>query len=150
MVILLMLVGGSPGSTAGGMKTPTIAVLFAMSFSVFRKNQNPHLFKRRISEEAMRNAATLLVMYVTLFVGGGMIISSIEGIPLMKALFETASAVATVGLSMGATPELGLISRGILVVLMFIGRVGGLTLIFATVAEQRVDSRYPQEKITVG
>lgn len=79
-----------------------------------------------------------------------MIISSIEGIPLMKALFETASAVATVGLSMGATPELGLISRGILVVLMFIGRVGGLTLIFATVAEQRVDSRYPQEKITVG
>ena len=150
MVILLMLVGGSPGSTAGGMKTTTIAVLFAMTFSVFRKNQNPHLFKRRISEEAMRNAATLLVMYVTLFVGGGMIISSIEGIPLMKALFETASAVATVGLSMGATPELGLISRGILVVLMFIGRVGGLTLIFATVAEQRVDSRYPQEKITVG
>ena len=82
---------------------------------------------------------------------GGIVISEIEELPLMPCLFETASAIGTVGLSLGITPTLGLISRAILIVLMFFERVGGLTIIFATVsAVNRNISKKPQEKITVG
>lgn len=151
MMILLMIIGGSPGSTAGGMKTTTIAVLFSSALSVFRKKEHTHFFNRRIPEDTVRNAATILLMYLILFLSGGMIISYIENIPLIAALFETASAIGTVGLSLGITPELGLISRLILIALMFYGRVGGLTLIFAALSEKTsTGSKYPQEKITVG
>jgi len=80
-----------------------------------------------------------------------MIISYIEDVPLISALFETSSAIGTVGLSLGLTPTLGMVSRLILILLMFFGRVGGLTLIFAALSERNsYGSRYPQEKITVG
>jgi trk system potassium uptake protein len=151
LMIMLMLTGGSPGSTAGGMKTTTLAVLVSSALSVFRKKEHIHFFKRRIPDNTIRNAATIFLMYVTLFLVGGMMISSIENIPLITALFETASAIGTVGLSLGITPELGIISHMILIFLMFFGRVGGLTLIFATISEKTSNgSKYPQEKITVG
>jgi trk system potassium uptake protein TrkH len=151
LMLVLMLVGGSPGSTAGGMKTTTIAVLFSMAFSVFRKKEQCHLFGRRINDDTVRNAATILLMYVALFLGGAMVISGVEAVPLLAALFETASAIGTVGLSLGITPQLGLVSRTILMALMFFGRVGGLTLIFAALSEKKATgSKYPQEKITVG
>ena len=147
----LMLTGGSPGSTAGGMKTTTLAVLVSSALSVFRKKEHTQFFKRRIPDNTIRNAATIFLMYVTLFLVGGMMISGIEDIPLITALFETASAIGTVGLSLGITPELGIISHMILIFLMFFGRVGGLTLIFAAISEKTSNgSKYPQEKITVG
>lgn len=100
---------------------------------------------------ALRNAATIMLMYIVLFLSGGMIISRTENIGLVPALFETASAIGTVGLSLGVTPELGIFSQMILICLMFFGRVGGLTLIFAATSEKRTAvSKYPQEKITVG
>ena len=151
LMIMLMLTGGSPGSTAGGMKTTTLAVLVSSALSVFRKKEHTHFFKRRISDNTIRNAATIFLMYVTLFLVGGMIISGIENIPLITALFETASAIGTVGLSLGITSELGIVSHMILICLMFLGRVGGLTLIFAAMAKTGTNpSKYPQEKITVG
>ncbi|MFR8547153.1 MAG: TrkH family potassium uptake protein [Lachnospiraceae bacterium] len=151
LMIVLMLIGGSPGSTAGGMKTTTIAVLFSSALAVFKKKESPHFYGRRISDDAVKNAATILLMYVTLFLGGGMVISSVEKIPLVSALFETSSAIGTVGLSLGITPTLSGISRAILIGLMFFGRVGGLTLIFAAFSEHRgTNARLPQEKITVG
>ena len=151
VIILLMLIGGSPGSTAGGMKTTTIAVLFSSALSVFRKNDSAHFFCRRVPDSVIKNAATILLMYLVLFLGGGMIISYIEDVPLISALFETSSAIGTVGLSLGLTPTLGMVSRLILILLMFFGRVGGLTLIFAALSERNsYGSRYPQEKITVG
>lgn len=151
LMIMLMLTGGSPGSTTGGMKTTTLAVLVSSALSVFRKKEHIHFFKRRIPDNTIRNAATIFLMYVTLFLVGGMMISSIENIPLITALFETASAIGTVGLSLGITPELGIISHMILIFLMFFGRIGGLTLIFATISEKTSNgSKYPQEKITVG
>ena len=149
-MVLLMLIGGSPGSTAGGMKTTTAAVLFALAISVFRKNGQAHLYNRRIADETLRNAATIFVMYMMLFIGSAMIISYVEKVPLVTAFFETSSAVGTVGLSLGLTPTLCLASRLILICLMFFGRVGGLTLIFATISEKRTGYKYPQEKITVG
>ena len=99
----------------------------------------------------IKNAATILLMYLVLFLGGGMIISYIEDVPLISALFETSSAIGTVGLSLGITPELGTVSRMILICLMFFGRVGGLTLIFAAMTRTGTNpEKYPQEKITVG
>lgn len=151
LILILMLIGGSPGSTAGGMKTTTIAVLLSSALSVFRHKEHTHFFSRRIPGETVRTAATVFIMYVVLFLGGGMIISRIENLPILTSLFETASAIGTVGLSLGITPELGLISQSILIILMFFGRVGGLTLIFAAMTEKTAGgAKYPQEKIMVG
>lgn len=151
LFILLMIIGGSPGSTAGGMKTTTIAVLFSSAFSVFKRREHTHFFGRRLAEDVVYHASAICLLYVVLFLSGGMVISSVEGIPLLSALFETGSAVGTVGLSLGLTPGLGGLSKAILIGLMFFGRVGGLTLIYATLSEKSKDgSKYPQEKITVG
>ena len=151
VIILLMLVGGSPGSTAGGMKTTTLAVLVSTAVSVFRRKKHTQFFGRRISDETVRSAATILTMYLTLFLAGGCVISRVEGLPLSTCLFETASAVGTVGLTLGITPQLSLLSRGILILLMYFGRVGGLTLIFATVSGTAcTTARLPEEKLTVG
>lgn len=151
IIILLMLIGGSPGSTAGGMKTTTIAVLFAAAVSTFLRKEDTQFFGRRIDNSAIKNAATILLMYLVLFFFGGLVISITEDIPMIYCLFETASAVGTVGLSLGITSELGILSRLILIMLMFFGRVGGLTLVFAALSgTKRTVSRLPQEKITVG
>ena len=151
MIILLMLIGGSPGSTAGGMKTTTIAVLVSSALSVFRKREDAHLFKRRISDDTIKSAASIFLLYIGLFIGGGMMISRLENLPLLSALFETASAIGTVGLSLGITSTMGIVSQFILIGLMFFGRVGGLTLIFATMTKTSANAaKYPREKITVG
>lgn len=151
VITVLMLIGGSPGSTAGGMKTTTVAVLFATAISTFSRKEDTHFFGRRIHDGVVKNAATILLMYLSLFFFGGLAISVIEELPMGTCLFETASAVGTVGLSMGITPGLGGVSRLILILLMFFGRVGGLTLIFAALSGvQRTAAKLPQEKITVG
>lgn len=151
ITILLMLIGGSPGSTAGGMKTTTIAVLAASALAVFLQNEETHLFRRRVVEGAVRNAATILMMYFVLFFAGGIIISSLEQLPVLPCLFETASALGTVGLTLGITTKLGLISRLLLIVFMFFGRVGGLTIIFAAISSgKKSKARLPRAKITVG
>lgn len=150
--IVLMLIGGSPGSTAGGMKTTTIAVLFASAVAQFCRKEETQLFGRRTEEGAIRSAATILLMYLTLFVSGALIISMIEELPMGVCLFETASAIGTVGLTLGITTEIGVISHFILIVLMFFGRVGGLTLIYAALSGtgNKNLSKFPKEKITVG
>ncbi|MBR7072657.1 MAG: TrkH family potassium uptake protein, partial [Eubacterium sp.] len=145
------LIGGSPGSTAGGMKTTTIAVLIANAHSCFRQQEDAHCFKRRIDNDAVRTASTLLLMYTVLCFGSASVISISEGIPFYQCLFETASAIGTVGLTLGITTQLGGLAQGILIVLMFIGRVGGLTLIYAALKKERnTNSKLPLEKITVG
>lgn len=151
ILIILMLIGGSPGSTAGGMKTTTVAVIISSVFSVFNNKDNGEILKKRLSDENVKNAFAIFFLYVTLFLSSGMIISAIEDIPLIKCLFETASAIGTVGLSLGITTTIGGISKIILILLMFFGRVGGLTLIFAAIGSKRKPvSKYPLEKITVG
>ena len=151
ITIALMLIGGSPGSTAGGMKTTTVAVLLSSAVSTFRREECPHFFKRRIDDDVVKNAATILMLYLMLFFFGGLIISIAEEIPMLTALFEAASAVGTVGLTLGVTPGLGTLSKLILIVLMFFGRVGGLTLIFAALSgKQKNGAKYPREKVTVG
>ena len=151
ITIFLMLIGGAPGSTAGGMKTTTVAVLFANVKSIFSQKKETEILGRSIEDETIKKAATILLMYVTLFFGGGVMMSVIEGLPMMTCLFETASAVGTVGLTLGITPGLGIVSRIMLVFLMFFGRVGGLTLIYAAVSSANSNlAKLPKEKVMVG
>ena len=151
LTTLLMLIGGAPGSTAGGMKTTTLAVLFACAAAAFRKRENGAFFGRRIADQTVKNAVAVLLLYLAMFLSGGMIISMAENLPLLPCLFESASAVGTVGLTLGITPSLGTASRLVLILLMFFGRVGGMTFVFATLpTKENPHSRLPLEKITVG
>lgn len=151
ILIILMLIGGSPGSTAGGMKTTTLAVLFSNAIAVFQRKEDCQFFGRRLENHVIKNAATIISMYLTLCLSGALIISIVENLPMGMCLFETASAIGTVGLTLGITPELGLISRCILITLMFFGRVGGLTIIYAAHFPANKNlTRLPQEKMTVG
>ena len=151
IMILLMLMGGAPGSTAGGMKTTTLGVLLANAVATFRQRDNAQFFKRRIDCNTVKTASTILTMYLTLFFGGGIFISVYEHLPLSDCLYETSSAVGTVGLTLGITPQLHIPSQIVLIILMYLGRVGGLTLIYATLSGKKAgNAKLPQEKITVG
>ena len=151
IMVVLMLIGGASGSTAGGMKVNTVGVLFANLGAIFRRRSEVEAFGRRIDPATVRQAAVIVTMYLTLFIGGGVAISAIEGLPIGSCLYESASAVATVGLTLGITPSLGVASQLILTVQMYLGRVGGLTLIYAALANpDTTPSRLPQEKVSVG
>lgn len=151
IMVVLMLIGGASGSTAGGMKMNTVGVLFANVGAIFRRRSEVEAFGRRIDPATVRQAAVIVTMYLTLFIGGGVAISAIEGLPIGSCLYESASAVATVGLTLGITPSLGVASQLILTVQMYLGRVGGLTLIYAALANpDTTPSRLPQEKVSVG
>ncbi len=151
LTTILMMIGGSPGSTAGGMKTTTIAILVASMFSVFRKKDGTAVLGRRIDDSTMKIASAIFFMYTFILLFGGAAISIIEGVPYLTALFEVASAVATVGLTLGITPGLRIASKVILIFAMYFGRVGAMTLIFATFgATKKAPSSLPLDKISVG
>ena len=151
IMVLLMLIGGSPGSTAGGMKVTTFAVLFATAIAVFKRRPNAHIFGRRIPNDTAHYAATVLVLYMSLFLAGGIFISCAENMAIMPALFEAGSAIATVGVTLGITPGLCAASKVVLIILMFLGRVGGMTIVYAALsAKHPYVSEFPQEKIMVG
>ena len=151
MTIILMLIGGAPGSTAGGMKITTVAVLFFTVLSVFKREKSPAVFKRRITSDVISGAVAVFMLDIMLTVFGAMFISKLEQTAFLKALFESASAVGTVGLSMGITPTLHTLSKIVLIILMYTGRVGGLTFVFAAITRKSMGNRqYPADHIAVG
>ena len=151
VMILLILIGGSPGSTAGGMKTTTFTILLLNAIATFRSQENAGAFGRRLEYNVIKNAATIAMLYFTLFFVGGIAISIYEDFPLLDCLYEAASAVGTVGLTLGITPELHVFSQVVLIILMYLGRVGGLTLIYAVFfGRNKKNAKLPLEKITVG
>ena len=146
-----MLIGGSPGSTAGGMNTTTFVVLLANFVATIFQKEDAQMFGRRMEESAVKTAATIFFMYAALFFTGAVILSIYERLPLSACLYETASAVGTVGVTLGITPKLHLLSQLVLIILMFLGRVGALTLIFAAISTRTHSfAKLPQEKIAVG
>lgn len=149
--ILLMLIGGSPGSTAGGIKTTTFATLALNVRAVSKRRTSIEFFHRRIEDSTLKSAVTIVSIYLVLFFFGAMAISSLDGVTMLDSLFECASAIATVGLTTGITAELGFLSKLILSFLMYFGRVGCLTLIYAIATSGGAElSKQPIEKITVG
>ena len=151
MMIMLMLVGGSPGSTAGGMKTTTIAVLTISIISIFRRKKSEEAFGRRMEEGVLRSSACVFMIYLFLISASAMLISKLENVTMLTALFETTSALGTVGLTLGITSQLGMLSKLLLALLMFVGRVGSLTILMAFSSPKRmVASKLPLEKVQIG
>ncbi len=149
--ITLMMIGGSPGSTAGGIKTTTIAVIFIAMVSMAKGNSDTTIFKKRLGKDLVKQAAVIIIVYLTYVVIGTMLICHIEGISLASASFETTSAVCTVGVTMGITPALGTISRLLLILFMFSGRIGGFSLMLVLgELDKQPPMKRPKEKILIG
>ena len=152
---LLMIIGASPASTGGGIKTTTIATLTLLMLSVVRGESEVNVARRRLSDDISRRALTVSVLFLTTLLTGTLIISLIENgrFPLEDILFEASSAMGTVGVSAIGTPNLSSASRAVLLPMMFLGRVGPLTLAVAVAKRQggiRTASKYPEEKIMIG
>ncbi|MEG2870215.1 MAG: TrkH family potassium uptake protein [Clostridium sp.] len=150
LFIILMIIGGSPGSTAGGIKTTTFALAFLCIRSAFQNQDSIQCFKRRIPYDILRNAIAILTMYLTLFLTASFLISWADGVTLTESAFEASSAIATVGLSLGITGDLSAFSKILLISLMYFGRVGGLTMLYALTNHKKFPVMLPQERITVG
>ena len=150
--MLLMLVGGSSGSTAGGIKTVSVALLFLMSYSVLRNHKETVLFGRRIPQQQMASAASIALLVSGLGLMGGMILSATNGFALSDCLYESISAICTVGLSTGITAGLNLGSKILLIVYMFFGRVGIMTISFAFMTKIPPDNavRRPEARVLIG
>lgn len=143
--ILIMLIGGSSGSTAGGLKTVTVGVLMLAMAARLRGRRYVTAYKRTIPDDQVGDALTLtLVMTFLCFVGG--IVLSAFGVPFLDALFETTSALATVGLSAGVTPGLNGLCQLLLIFFMFFGRVGVMTISLAFFSANRAEGRYQYAK----
>jgi len=151
LTILLMLIGGSPGSTAGGVKTTTFATLMLNIVTVSKRRSAIQIFHRRIDDSTLRSAVTITTIYIMLFFFAALSISVVDGFTMLESLFESASAIGTVGLTTGITPGLSASSKLILTFLMYFGRVGCLTLIYAIATSNGPElSKQPYEKIAVG
>ena len=151
----LMLIGASPASTGGGIKTTTVAAVLLLVISVIKGDEEINLRGRRLPPDIPRRALAITAIAVTMLLTGTLLITLFEGgrFSLADILFEASSAVATVGVSSIGTPQLTLASRAVLIPMMFLGRVGPLTL--ATALAQRQGSaksrvKYPEEKIMIG
>ncbi len=152
LAVVMMLIGGSPGSTAGGLKTVTVAVLLLTAWTAVCGRSEVIAFERRISSRAIMNAVTMLVVGVVLVFASSVTMSHIEGLPLVPCVYETASAFGTAGLSMGITPQLSAFSRCLLIALMYFGRVGVLTLGVGVLMRKQSPPKitYPEGQVMVG
>lgn len=153
--VLLMFVGASPASTGGGVKTTTAAVLLLIVISVIRGDDDVNVMGRRLASGLMRRALAVLFISMGLMLGCTLALTLAEngGVPLIDLMFESASAVATVGVSSAGTPTLTLTSQIVLVPMMFFGRVGPLTLAIALARRQdrhQNSYHYPEESIAIG
>lgn len=154
--ILLMFIGGSPAGTAGGIKTVTIGVLVVCAISTIKGNDQITIFKRRLSFQVVSRALTIVMISVSLVAVVVAILSLTENLPFMSIVFETVSAFATVGTTLGITPYLSVIGKAVIVVVMFIGRLGPITMAVALMVKQsnkeknKAKIAYPEEKVMVG
>lgn len=151
LTIVLMLIGGSPGSTAGGIKTTTVVVMLLTTIASARHNSHVEIFKRRLSENTLRQASAICSVYLTAVIASALFICAIEPYSMKQVLFEVSSAIGTVGLTTGITSSLTAVSKAILIVLMYAGRVGGLSLMLVLAENRRqVAVMRPKEDILIG
>ena len=147
----LMIIGGSPGSTAGGFKTTTAAVLFLGTVSVIRKRKSVSVFNRRFEDNLLKKVSSIVFIYLFAAIFAVAVICAADGAELEAVMIEVFSAMGTVGLSMGLTPSLCLFSRLFITALMFFGRIGGLSIVIALAGgELEAPIEAPVEKISVG
>jgi trk/ktr system potassium uptake protein len=148
---ILMFIGASPGSTAGGIKTTALIVVFVSVTALFRGSKDVNIFKRKISEDIIYRVLALIAASIALLAIMIFLLLMLEPFRFEKILFEAISAFGTVGLSMGVTAQLTDLSKVIIIFLMYLGRVGPLTLIFA-ISEKKIVANYSytEERISIG
>lgn len=149
--LFLMLAGGCPGSTAGGAKVTTIMVLYLFVANIMQRSDSVEIFGRRLSNEAIRKAAVVVTINVTLGVVAAVFICATQGFSIEDTLFETFSAINTVGITRNLTRELNSASRIVIMLLMYFGRVGSLTFAFSFLKKKNTDIiKCPVEEVLVG
>ena len=149
--MILMIIGGSPGSTAGGIKTTTFVTLMLGAWSTARQSSDISIYKRRLETDSLKKASAITVIYIFAALAAIMLISGLQDFSLKEIAFEVFSAVGTVGLSLGITPSLNSFSKIIIALLMYGGKVGVLSVaaVIAEIKEPAPLSR-PYEKIIIG
>lgn len=151
LTVILMFIGGSPGSTAGGIKTTTVAVILVGSLSYMRNNPTNSLLGRRLPADSLRKASSVFITNLTLILFSALCICATQGLPVTDVIFEVTSAVGTVGMSTGITRDLSTLSCCIVIFLMYCGRVGSLSFASA-LAEKKAPPpiSVPEGHITIG
>ncbi len=150
-IVILMFIGASPGSTGGGIKTTTFATLFGATIAMSQGKQNIVFFRYRLATERILKAITLTLICLFLVVTVTMILCTTERHSFLMVLFEVTSAFATVGLTMGLTTQLTIVGKILIMFMMFIGRLGPLTLAFALkINNEREVIRYPEGRVIIG
>lgn len=149
---VMMFIGGSPMGTAGGVKTVTLAVLLLSALSYVRGHADTVVFRRRIEQSLMKKAAAILSFSLLLSLLSSVLLSAADGVPLTDAVFEVFSATGTVGLSRGLTPQLSVFGRILIILCMYLGRIGpiSLALFFHTDLSGGKNVRYAQGRYFVG
>lgn len=152
LTMLLMLIGASPGSTAGGIKTTTFVIIIISVISYLKNDNDVNIFKRRLEKDTLKKAISTFAVYLLFAVSGIFIILMSQNLSFSKVAFEVLSAIGTVGLSTGVTRELNSLSQIVIMVLMFCGRIGSLTFasIFAKKNIQKTNTRFPEGKVIIG
>ncbi|ASA21718.1 TrkH family potassium uptake protein [Paenibacillus donghaensis] len=151
LMILLMFIGAAPGSTGGGIKITTFAILIATVYARVRGREDIILFRNRISKDNVYRAITMTLLSLMLVVMATMLLSVTESADFLSVLFEAVSAFGTSGITMGLTTELTTVGKVLIIVLMFVGRTGPLTLAYALKPKKNKELyRYPEGDITIG
>ncbi|MFR3648689.1 MAG: TrkH family potassium uptake protein [Enterocloster aldenensis] len=147
---ILMFIGGSPGSTAGGIKTSTLAVLLLYVHSNIRQTYGVEIFGRRLQDESIRQSACILTINLSLMLTATILIMVFQNLPMSDVFFETCSAIGTSGMSTGVTRSLNSLSR-VIIILMYCGRIGSLSFALAfTRSSRKPHVQLPAERITIG
>ena len=151
MTAILMFIGGSPGSTAGGIKTSTLAVLLLYVHSNIRQTYGVEIFGRRLQDESIRQSACILTINLSLMLTATILIMVFQNLPMSDVFFETCSAIGTSGMSTGVTRSLNTFSRIVIILLMYCGRIGSLSFALAfTRSSRKPHVQLPAERITIG
>ena len=151
LTVILMFIGGSPGSTAGGAKTTTVVVMLLSAVAMIRSTHGTNIFGRRLEEETIKKASTVFMINLTLALTAVMVLLAIQPLDFMDVLLEVFSAIGTVGMSTGVTRELNLWSKLIIILLMYCGRLGSLSFVLIFAKRKAVPHiQCPQEKMLVG
>lgn len=151
LTIILMFIGGSPGSTAGGIKTATIGIVVLTIISIVQGKEDTEIFGRRLAKDAVYKAMAVFMMGLAIVLGVTMILSITETASLEYILYEAASAFGTVGITLGLTPQLSVIGKIVIIITMYLGRVGPMTVVLALASKKRKNNyKYPEDKILIG
>ena len=151
LTIIFMFIGGSPGSTAGGIKTSTLAIIVLIIIAIIKGREDTEVYGKRISKDTVQKAILVFMLGIFIVLVVTLILTITEQASLESLIFEAVSAFGTVGLTLGVTPHLSIIGKIVIMITMYLGRVGPMTVVLAITRKKRKrDYRYPEDKILIG